>query len=76
MTKKNKLKVIVSLITETLHDKSMISFELETDELIIVFNDNYAVRHVCSVLEPLSTMYVNSYINYDKEKQKIVCVVY
>jgi S-adenosylmethionine:tRNA-ribosyltransferase-isomerase (queuine synthetase) len=76
MANKNKLKVIQSLIFETLHNKSMVSFELSEEELIIIFNDNYAVKHVCSVLEPLSTMYINSYIDYSDEKQKIVCIVY
>lgn len=71
-----KLKVIESLIFETLHDKSKVSFVYEEKQLVVVFNDNYAIKQVCAVLEPLATFYVNSYIDYDKERQKIICIVY
>ena len=75
MKKETKLKIVQSLISETLHDKSKVSFVAESDELTIIFNDNFAIKQVCAVLEPLNIMFINYYIDYDKERSKIVCIV-
>lgn len=76
MKLENKLEVIQSIIFETLHDKSMIQFIIQDDELLIIFHDNWAIKQVCSILKPLGTMFVDSYIDYDKERGKIICMIY
>ena len=76
MKNESKLKIVQSLIVETMHEKSQVSFVVKSTGLTIVFNDNYAIKQVCAVLEPLNTMFINYYIDYDKELSKIVCIVY
>jgi len=78
MEKIDKLKTIQSIILGVVNTE-YIEFEFdkfETDSLKIVFKDNYSVKKVCAILEPLCPMYINFYIDYDAKLGKIVCEIF
>jgi len=78
MEKIDKLKTIQSIILGVVNTE-YIEFEFdkfETDSLKIIFKDNYSVKKVCAILEPLCPMYVNFYIDYDAKLGKIVCEIF
>jgi hypothetical protein len=82
MEKIDKLKTIENIILEVLGKNNNnfnygIEFEYDkSDSLKIIFNDNFFVKNVCAILQPLSTMYVNFYIDYDAKLEKIVCEIF
>jgi hypothetical protein len=78
MEKIDKLKTIQSIILGVVNTE-YIEFEFdkfETDSLKIIFKDNYSVKKVCAILEPLCPMYINFYIDYDAKLGKIVCEIF
>jgi hypothetical protein len=81
MEKIDKLKTIQSIILEVLGETNIdgIRFEydkFESDSLKIIFDNNFFVKKVCAILQPLNTMYVNFYIDYDAKLEKIVCEIF
>ena len=78
MEKLEKLETIQRIILEVVNTEYIV-FEFdkfESDSLKIIFKDNYSVKKVCAILEPLCPMYINFYIDYDVKLQKIVCEVF
>lgn len=78
MEKLEKLKTIQSIISEVVNTK-YIEFQFdkfESDSLKIIFKDNYSVKKVCAILEPLCPMYINHFIEYDAKLEKIVCEIF
>jgi hypothetical protein len=79
----DKLKTIQSIILEVLGNNNIdvIRFRFEYDafdsiKMKIIFVDNYFVTKVCAILQPLSIMYINFYIDYDAKLEKIVCEIF